>query len=69
MLTWRRVADQGIPIILYNGLRGPSPDIAVETMTRLSRLPNVMGVRMRPAILRVGPAAVLRGGVHPVEQQ
>jgi 4-hydroxy-tetrahydrodipicolinate synthase len=39
------VADLGIPIILYNVPSRTITDIAVETMTRLSRLPNVMGVK------------------------
>jgi len=39
------VADLGILIILYNVPSRTITDIAVETMTRLSRLPNVMGVK------------------------
>jgi len=39
------VADLGIPIILYNVPSRTITDIAVETMTRLSRLPNVTGVK------------------------
>jgi 4-hydroxy-tetrahydrodipicolinate synthase len=39
------VADLDIPIILYNVPSRTITDIAVETMARLSRLPNVMGVK------------------------
>jgi 4-hydroxy-tetrahydrodipicolinate synthase len=39
------VAELDIPIILYNVPSRTITDIAVETMTRLSRLPNVMGVK------------------------
>ena len=39
------VADLGIPIILYNVPARTITDIAVETMARLSRLPNVIGVK------------------------
>ena len=39
------VADLGILIILYNVPSRTITDIAVETLTRLSRLPNVMGVK------------------------
>ncbi len=39
------VADLDIPIILYNVPSRTITDIAVETMARLSRLPNVIGVK------------------------
>jgi 4-hydroxy-tetrahydrodipicolinate synthase len=39
------VADLDIPIILYNVPARTITDIAVETMARLSRLPNVIGVK------------------------
>jgi 4-hydroxy-tetrahydrodipicolinate synthase len=39
------VAELGIPIILYNVPSRTITDIAVETMGRLSRLPNVVGVK------------------------
>jgi 4-hydroxy-tetrahydrodipicolinate synthase len=39
------VADLGIPVILYNVPSRTITDISVETMARLSRLPNVIGVK------------------------
>ncbi len=39
------VADLDLPIILYNVPSRTITDIAVETMERLSRLPNVIGVK------------------------
>ena len=39
------VADFDIPIILYNVPSRTITDISVETMARLSRLPNVVGVK------------------------
>ncbi len=39
------VADLDIPVILYNVPSRTITDIAVETMARLSRLPNVVGVK------------------------
>lgn len=39
------VAEIGIPIILYNVPARTITDISVETMGRLSRLPNVIGVK------------------------
>ena len=39
------VADLGIQIILYNVPARTITDIAVETMGRLSRLPNIIGVK------------------------
>ena len=39
------VADLGIPIVLYNVPSRTITDIAVETMARLARLPNVVGVK------------------------
>jgi len=39
------VADLDIPIILYNVPSRTITDIAVETMARLARLPNVVGVK------------------------
>ena len=39
------VADLGIPVILYNVPSRTITDISVETMGRLSRLPNVIGVK------------------------
>lgn len=39
------VADLDIPVLLYNVPARTITDIAVETMARLSRLPNVLGVK------------------------
>ena len=39
------VADLDFPILLYNVPSRTITDIAVETMARLSRLPNVVGVK------------------------
>ena len=39
------VADCDIPVILYNVPSRTITDIAVDTMARLSRLPNVIGVK------------------------
>jgi len=39
------VADLNIPIMLYNVPGRTITDISVETMARLSRLPNVIGVK------------------------
>jgi 4-hydroxy-tetrahydrodipicolinate synthase len=39
------VAEVGIPIILYNVPARTITDIAVDTMARLSRIPNVIGVK------------------------
>jgi 4-hydroxy-tetrahydrodipicolinate synthase len=39
------VAELGIPVILYNVPSRTITDISVETMERLSRLPNVIGVK------------------------
>jgi len=39
------VAELGLPIVLYNVPSRTITDIAVETMARLSRLPNVVGVK------------------------
>ena len=39
------VADQDIPVILYNVPARTITDISVETMGRLSHLPNVIGVK------------------------
>ncbi len=39
------VADLDIPIVLYNVPSRTVTDISVETMARLSRLPNVIGVK------------------------
>jgi 4-hydroxy-tetrahydrodipicolinate synthase len=39
------VADLDIPIVLYNVPARTITDIAVDTMARLSRLPNVIGVK------------------------
>ncbi len=39
------VADLDIPILLYNVPSRTITDISVETMARLSRLPNVIGVK------------------------
>ena len=39
------VADEGLPVILYNVPSRTITDIAVETMAKLSRLPNVVGVK------------------------
>jgi 4-hydroxy-tetrahydrodipicolinate synthase len=40
-----RVAEVGIPIVLYNVPARTVTDIAVETMARLARLPNVVAVK------------------------
>ena len=39
------VADLDIPVVLYNVPGRTITDISVETMARLSRLPNVIGVK------------------------
>ena len=39
------VAEVGIPIVLYNVPARTITDIAVDTMAKLSRLPNVIGVK------------------------
>jgi 4-hydroxy-tetrahydrodipicolinate synthase len=39
------IADLGIAVVLYNVPARTVTDIAVETMGRLSRLPNVIGVK------------------------
>ena len=39
------VAEVGIPIVLYNVPARTITDIAIETMARLSRLPNVIAVK------------------------
>ncbi|MGH6658386.1 MAG: 4-hydroxy-tetrahydrodipicolinate synthase, partial [Sphingomicrobium sp.] len=39
------VADEGIPIVLYNVPSRTITDIAVETMARLAKLPNVVAVK------------------------
>ena len=39
------VADQGIPVILYNVPSRTITDIATETMARLAALPGVVGVK------------------------
>jgi 4-hydroxy-tetrahydrodipicolinate synthase len=39
------VADLGIPVVLYNVPSRTITDISIETMARLSRLPNVIGVK------------------------
>jgi 4-hydroxy-tetrahydrodipicolinate synthase len=39
------VADLGLPIVLYNVPSRTITDISVETMERLSRLPNVIAVK------------------------
>jgi 4-hydroxy-tetrahydrodipicolinate synthase len=39
------VAELDLPIVLYNVPSRTITDIAVETMARLSRLPNVIGVK------------------------
>ena len=45
------VADVDIPIILYNVPSRTITDIAVDTMERLSRLPNVIGVKDATGVL------------------
>jgi 4-hydroxy-tetrahydrodipicolinate synthase len=45
------VADLDIPIILYNVPSRTITDIAVDTMARLSRLPNVVGVKDATGVL------------------
>ena len=39
------VAGEGIPIVLYNVPARTITDIAVETMAKLAKLPNVVGVK------------------------
>lgn len=39
------IAEVGIPIVLYNVPARTITDIAVDTMAKLSRLPNVIGVK------------------------
>ena len=39
------VAEVGIPIVLYNVPARTITDIAVETMAKLARIPNVIGVK------------------------
>ena len=39
------VAEVGLPIVLYNVPARTVTDIAVETMARLAKLPNVIGVK------------------------
>ena len=39
------VADQGIPIVLYNVPSRTITDIAVDTIGRLSKLPNVVAIK------------------------
>jgi len=45
------VADLDVPIILYNVPSRTITDIAVDTMARLSRLPNVIGVKDATGVL------------------
>ena len=45
------VADLDIPVVLYNVPSRTITDIAVETMGRLSRLPNVIGVKDATGVL------------------
>jgi 4-hydroxy-tetrahydrodipicolinate synthase len=45
------VADLDIPVILYNVPSRTITDISVETMGRLSRLPNVIGVKDATGVL------------------
>ena len=45
------VADLDIPIVLYNVPSRTITDIAVDTMERLSRLPNVIGVKDATGVL------------------
>jgi 4-hydroxy-tetrahydrodipicolinate synthase len=45
------VADLDIPVVLYNVPGRTITDIAVDTMARLSRLPNVIGVKDATGIL------------------
>ena len=40
-----RVAEVGLPIVLYNVPARTVTDISVETMARLAKLPNVIGVK------------------------
>lgn len=40
-----RVAEVGLPIVLYNVPARTVTDIAVETMARLAELPNIIGVK------------------------
>ena len=61
------VAELDIPIVLYNVPSRTITDISVETMARLSRLPNVDRGQGRDRQPRAGfgPAAGLRRGVRP----
>lgn len=45
------VADLDIPVVLYNVPGRTVTDISVETMARLARLPNVVGVKDATGIL------------------
>lgn len=45
------VADLDLPIILYNVPARTITDISVETMARLSRIPNVIGVKDATGLL------------------
>jgi len=45
------VADLDIPIVLYNVPSRTITDIAVETIARLSRLPNVIGIKDATGVL------------------
>lgn len=45
LLHLSAVADLDIPVVLYNVPSRTITDISVETMERLSRLPNVIGVK------------------------
>ena len=45
------VADLDIPVVLYNVPSRTITDIAVETIGRLSRLPNVIGVKDATGVL------------------
>ena len=53
------VADLDIPIVLYNVPSRTITDISVETMGRLSRLPNVIGVKDATGVL--GRVSAQRG--------
>ena len=65
------VADQGIPIVLYNVPSRTITDIAVDTIGRLSQAAQCGRHQGRDRQSRAGqrPAARLRRGFHPAERQ
>ncbi len=65
------VAQEDIPVILYNVPARTVTDISVETMARLARLPNVVGVKDATGNLgRVSDQRRACGArIHPAERQ